>query len=155
MKLGDYEYGLGVPQTVLYDTKQSGNPDMTEEDKKTAILQYFLNNVAMASWQRVAGILYYREEETALQEVKKFLTVSRGQSVVLSYYIALSCFLAVFLSVVVAPPPLSSGHLSYHDFGSCFFLSCIMASLIICFYHRVQSVSTFDKSVAFYLCIYC
>ena len=82
MKLGDYEYGLGVPQTVLYETLS--NHAMTQEDKKTVMLQYFLNNVQMASWQRVAGILYYGEEETAIQAVKKFLTVSPGQSVVLS-----------------------------------------------------------------------
>ena len=82
MKLGDYEYGLGVPQTALYETLS--NRAMTEEDKRTVMLQYFLNNVPMASWQRVAGVLYYGEEETAIQAVKKFLTVSPGQSAVLS-----------------------------------------------------------------------
>ena len=57
---------------------------LTEEGKMAAMLQYFLNNVPMASWQKVAGALYWRKEETALQAAKRFLTVSRGQSAVLS-----------------------------------------------------------------------
>ena len=57
---------------------------LTEEDKMTAMLQYFLNNVPMASWQKVAGALYRMKEEKALQAAKRFLTVSRGQSAVLS-----------------------------------------------------------------------
>ena len=81
--LGDYHYGLGVPQSVLNEI--SDNPAIrTEEDKMAAMLQYFLNNVPMASWQKVAGALYWRKEEKALQAAKKFLTVSRGQSAVLS-----------------------------------------------------------------------
>ena len=80
--LGNYLYGLGVPVAVLYEI--SRNPAiLTDEDKMTAMLQYFLNNVPMASWQKVAGALYYMKEEKALQAVKKFLTVSRGQSAVL------------------------------------------------------------------------
>ena len=81
--LGDYVSGLGVPDPVLDEI--SDNPAiLTEEDKMAAMLQYFLNNVPMASWQKVAGALYYVKEETALQAAKKFLTVSRGQSAVLS-----------------------------------------------------------------------
>ena len=57
------------------------NPAMTtEEDKKTEVLLYFLRNAPMASWERVAGALYFLEEERALQAVKKFLTVSTGTS---------------------------------------------------------------------------
>ena len=82
MKLGDYVSGLGIPGPVLREI--STNPAiMTEEGKMTAMLQYFLNNVPMASWQKVAGALYWMKEEKALHAVKKFLTVSRGQSVVL------------------------------------------------------------------------
>ena len=81
--LGDYRYGLGVPGAVLDEI--SVNPAiLTEEDKVTAMLQYFLNNVPMASWQKVAGALYWMKDEKALQAAKKFLTVSRGQSAVLS-----------------------------------------------------------------------
>ena len=81
--LGDYLYGLGVPHPVRDEI--SDNPaNLTEEDKMTAMLQYFLNNVPMASRQKVAGALYWMKEEKALQAAKKFLTVSRGQSAVLS-----------------------------------------------------------------------
>ena len=83
MGLGDYDCGLGVP--LLVRNEISANPAiLTEEDKMAAMLQYFLNNVPMASWQKVAGALYRMEEEKALQAAKKFLTVSRGQSAVLS-----------------------------------------------------------------------
>ena len=81
--LGHYYCGLGIPDDVLDEIDD--NPAIpTEEDEMTAMLQYFLNNVPMASWQKVAGALYYMKEETALHAAKKFLTVSRGQSAVLS-----------------------------------------------------------------------
>ena len=73
-------YGLGVPGPVLNEIRD--NPAMTEEDKNTEVLIYFLRNVPMASWERVAGALYDMKEERALQAVKKFLTVSTGTSAV-------------------------------------------------------------------------
>ena len=76
-RLGDYIYGLGVPLPVL-----NANPAMREEDKRTEVLLYFLRNVPMASWEMVAGVLYRRKEEMAVQAVKKFLTVSTGTSAV-------------------------------------------------------------------------
>ena len=55
--LGHYDHGLGVPDFVLYEIRD--NPAMTEEDKRTEVLLYFLRNVPMASWERVAGALYW------------------------------------------------------------------------------------------------
>ena len=81
--LGNYFSGLGVPDAILLDIS-ANHAILTEEDMMTAVLQYFLNNVPMASWQRVAGALYYMKEGKALQAAKKFLTVSRGQSALLS-----------------------------------------------------------------------
>ena len=78
--LGHYDSGLGVPRLVL--NKIRANPAMTEEVKRTEVLLYFLRYVPMASWERVAGALYWRKEERALQAVKKFLTVSTGTSAV-------------------------------------------------------------------------
>ena len=75
-RLGNYLYGLGVPPRVLNEIRD--NPAMTEEDKRTEALLYFLRNDPMASWERVAGVLYRMKEERALQSVKKFLTVSTG-----------------------------------------------------------------------------
>ena len=75
-RLGNYDCGLGVPGIVLNEIRR--NPALTEEEKKTKVLLYFLHNVPMASWERVAGALYYRKEERALQAVKEFLPVSPG-----------------------------------------------------------------------------
>ena len=81
-RLGHYDYGLGVPDLVLDEIRR--DPALTEEEKKTKVLLYFLHNVPMASWERVAGALYWRKEEKALQAVKEFLRVSPGQSAVSS-----------------------------------------------------------------------
>ena len=73
--LRGYHYGLCVPDHVSACINQK---------EKTTMLQYFLDNVPMASWQKVAGVLYYMGEKTALEAVKKFLKVTPGQSAVLS-----------------------------------------------------------------------
>ena len=71
-ELGDYNYGLGVPYAVLDEIKNN-TAYKTEEDKKEALLRYFLKNVPMASWQKVAGALYRMEEKTALKVVKAIM----------------------------------------------------------------------------------
>ena len=71
-KLGDYECGLGVPRAVLDEIKNN-TAYKTEEDKKEALLRYFLKNVPMASWEKVAGALYRMEEKTALEAVKAIM----------------------------------------------------------------------------------
>lgn len=73
--LGDEVGGLGVPYVVLNKISAT---HQTAEDAKTAVLKYFLYNVSMASWQRVAGALYWREEKRALQAAKTFLTAPKG-----------------------------------------------------------------------------
>ena len=67
-KLGGYDSGLGVPRAVLNEIKNN-TAYKTEEDKKEALLQYFLKNVPMASWQKVAGALYRMKEKTALEAI--------------------------------------------------------------------------------------
>ena len=78
-RLGGYHSGLGVPPSVCLEIYRSTDYK-TEEEKKAALLQYFLDNVPMASWQTVAGALHYRSEEEALQMVQAFLPPS-GESV--------------------------------------------------------------------------
>ena len=70
--LGHYAGGLGVPEAVRDEIRYNTNYQ-TEEEKKEALLVYYLHNVPMASWPSVAGALHYREEKTALQAVKAFL----------------------------------------------------------------------------------
>ena len=45
----------------------------TEEEKKEALLLYYLHTAARASWQNVAGVLHRMEEVTALEAVNVFL----------------------------------------------------------------------------------
>ena len=78
--LGDYYYGLGVPGVVL-DAIGASRAYQTADEQKVPLLQYYLDNVPMASWQSVAGALHRREEKTALQNVKIFLTPAAGQSI--------------------------------------------------------------------------
>ena len=96
--LGDYHFGLGVPRPVLREIRD--NPAMTEEDKITKVLLYFFRNVPMASWEKIAGALYRRKEERALQAVEKFLTVSTGTSAV-----CLLCSSVALDTVTFDPPP--------------------------------------------------
>ena len=71
-ELGHYFSGLGVPEAVLDEIKNN-TAYKTEEDKKEALLRYFLKNVPMASWQKVAGALYWMAEKTALEVVKAIM----------------------------------------------------------------------------------
>ena len=76
--LGHYDSGLGVPRAVLDEINTAYQ---TEEEKKEALLLYFLHNVPMASWQRVAGALHWMEEKTALEAVRAFtIFTPAGQS---------------------------------------------------------------------------
>ena len=78
--LGHYYSGLGVPPAVRDEIRDS-RAYQTADEQKVALLQYYLDNVAMASWQSVAGALHWREEKTALQIAKVFLTPAAGQSI--------------------------------------------------------------------------
>ena len=85
-----YRGGLDVPGTVC-DGIRASTAYQTEEEKKEALLFYYLRTMPMASWQNVAGALHRREEVTALQAVKAFLkstpagqliyTVVQGQNI--------------------------------------------------------------------------
>ena len=76
--LGVYNGGLGVPVAVGYGIRDN-RPNKTEEEKKTEMLVYYLHTVPQASWQTIAGALYYMEEVTALEAVKRFLHHTPGQ----------------------------------------------------------------------------
>ena len=71
--------GLGVPLSVCDEIRFSADYQ-TEEEKKKAMLLYYLHTVPQPSWQTVAGALYGMEEVTALEAVKVFLKHTPGQS---------------------------------------------------------------------------
>ena len=75
--LGGYYYGLCIPP-VVRDEILANAAYQSEDDKKKALLEYYLHNVPMASWENVAGALYFMEEKDSLEAVKEFLTVSPG-----------------------------------------------------------------------------
>ena len=70
--LGRYAGGLDVPRAVCDEIKNN-TAYQTEEEKKEALLLYYLRTMPMASWPSVAGALHWREEKTASQAVKNFL----------------------------------------------------------------------------------
>ena len=73
-----YTGGLDVPGAVCDDIRDN-RPNKTDEEKKTEMLVYYLHTMPQASWQTIAGVLYYREEVTALEAVKRFLHHTPGQ----------------------------------------------------------------------------
>ena len=78
--VGGANTGLGVPMTVCDEIRVSADYQ-TEEEKKKAMLLYYLHTVPQPSWQTIAGALYGVEEEvTALKAVKVFLKHTPGQS---------------------------------------------------------------------------
>ncbi|CAI8009478.1 hypothetical protein GBAR_LOCUS6350, partial [Geodia barretti] len=63
---------LGVPYSVMDDIWASPSHS-TEEEKRIAGLQYYLQTVPGASWEVIAGELWYLEEHTVLEEVRQHL----------------------------------------------------------------------------------
>ena len=75
--LGHYYVALGVPEAVCEEIR-TNTAYTTEEEKKEALLLYYLHNVPMASWPSVVGALHRMEEKTALQAILK--DIPTGQS---------------------------------------------------------------------------
>ena len=63
---------LGVPWSAMDDIRASPSHS-TEEEKRIAGLQYFLQTLPGASWEKIAGVLWRMEEHTALEEVRQHL----------------------------------------------------------------------------------
>ena len=90
--LGLYRGGLDVPTatTAVCDEIRYSTAYQTQEEKKEALLLYYLHTMPMASWRNVAGALHYLEEETALQAVKAFLKLTpAGQLILQGTYISM------------------------------------------------------------------
>ena len=72
-----YTGGLDLSLAVGKDIRDNRR-NKTEEEKKTEMLVYYLHTVPQASWQTIAGALYYEGEVTALEAVKRFLHHTPG-----------------------------------------------------------------------------
>ena len=63
---------LGVPVSVYHQI--NANPSYpTEEQRREAMITYYINTIPLASWATVAGGLYWKGENVALEAVKKYL----------------------------------------------------------------------------------
>ena len=74
--------GLGVPDSVMDDIRASLSHS-TEEEKRVAGLQYYLQTIPGASWEMTAGLLWYLEEHTALEEIRQHLPRTYGECILL------------------------------------------------------------------------
>ena len=73
---GLLEY-LGVPESVICQIRDSQSYS-SEDEKRMAGLQYCLQTVPGVSWGRIAGVLWYLEEHTALETVRQYLPPKHG-----------------------------------------------------------------------------
>ena len=69
---------LGVPRSVQEQIRDSQSYS-SEDEKRTAALQYYIETVASASWGRIAGALWYIKEHTALETVRRYLPHKPGE----------------------------------------------------------------------------
>ena len=70
---------LGLPVSVYYQIRDNSSYS-TEEEKREAMIAYFLNTKPLASWATLAGGLYRKEENVSLEAVRKYLHHNTGQS---------------------------------------------------------------------------
>ena len=76
--IGGLLWWLGVPQSVM-DQIRASQSYSSEDEKRVAGLQYYLQAVPGASWVRIAGVLWFMEEHTALETVRRYLPHTHGE----------------------------------------------------------------------------
>ena len=69
---------LEVPESVM-DQIIASQSYSSEDKKRVAGLQYYLQTVPGASWGRIAGALWFMEEYTALETVRQYLPHTHGE----------------------------------------------------------------------------
>ena len=68
---------LGVPYSVRIEIRDSPSYS-SEDEKRTAVLQYSLQTLPSMSWVKIAGALWFLEEHTALETVRQYLPHKPG-----------------------------------------------------------------------------
>ena len=86
-----WDYGgllwyLGVPDSVMNQIRDSQSYS-SEEEKRLAGLQYYLQTVPGVSWGMIAGMLWSLEEHTALDTVRQYLPHKHGEYLYIHVYI--------------------------------------------------------------------
>ena len=69
---------LGVPYSVRSQIRDS-SAYSSEEKRRVAGVEYYLQTMPGASWGRVAGVLWYLGEHTALEAVRQYLPHKHGE----------------------------------------------------------------------------
>ena len=69
---------LDVPLSVR-DKIRDSSAYSSEEERRVVGIEYYLQTVPGASWGRVAGMLWYQGEHTALEAVRKYLPHKHGE----------------------------------------------------------------------------
>ena len=69
---------LGVPVSVM-DQIRASQSYSSEDEKRVAGLQYYLQTLPGASWVRIASALWFMEEHTALETVRQYLPHTHGE----------------------------------------------------------------------------
>ena len=69
---------LGVPWSVIHQIRHSQSYS-SEDDKRMAGLQYYLQTLPGVSWGRIAGVLWKMGEHTALETVRQYLPPKHGE----------------------------------------------------------------------------
>ena len=88
---------LGVPGSVL-DQIGTNQSYASEDEKRMAGLQYYLQTISGASWGRIASMLWYLGEQTALETVRQHLPHKTGEYTVFHCCITYNqCYHAVFV----------------------------------------------------------
>ncbi len=72
---GDLGIALLVPKSIRDKIEQEHS---ILARQKRALMEYWVQNMYNASWESLAGVLYYTQEEEALFECKTYLTKSHG-----------------------------------------------------------------------------
>ena len=84
-------YFLDVSNSVRYQISQ--DPSYSSEDeRRMAVLQYCLQTLPGMSWGRIAGVLWFMEEHTALEAVRLYLPHKPGDYAIYSLQKVKGCF---------------------------------------------------------------
>ena len=68
---------LDLPFSVYWSIK-SRISFSHDDQRREALINHYLLYYPLASWAHLAGMLYYMEEHTALQEVRQYITQQTG-----------------------------------------------------------------------------
>ena len=92
---------LGVPDSVRKNIRRSGSYS-SEEDKREAGLQYYLQTLPDVTWGRIAGGLWRLGACTALETVKQYLPHTHGQyQSVCVYFMCPHLFVCLFKMTII------------------------------------------------------